>query len=531
MPPLGPGRCLKIHRLHQGSRHIQVATLPVPAEGGIEGPPPHFIPECPALDAAISALHTLARSGHIPYEVAERQLNTYLLAASTPAPPHIRPRLVLPVSDAPHYHLLPDLGHVMHRIICKDPAPCTLSAVLDHWIPGGSTHAPPARFEDSQPCLLNLVLALVLGLYPGTNVKRPGFRIRARLFADVHRALTSCSQEQSAFCQANAAVVHLAAAEYVARVIPAYIPAQSTFLHERDPSVAVYFRRVPTLCDELRQTLDDTEPPSWPAVAKACASVNERIARLKKANSVLQPRNELSIPKTLPSCIDIGPYWAVPRLRGPLHECRLLARGLRLDEAILQHLHSTIRVHSLPDNLRKLQEEAIRSSRATSHEKYIRTRHFMCMKCSLLHRAERQLKLRLDTLHQELVCSSCSQPSLVCVNMVGKILSHHTSSLFLCPRCITVQTYTELDTTVWSASDCHHTQSRARPQPGGRDRPVCAVCSETTSCAPVERVNHQTGLWAKFSFCSRHLPRHELLADAFNARQLAHVAGVDYTCI
>ena len=95
------------------------------------GPTGAFFPDCPRLDREVDALHQLARSGAIPADVAERQINTYLLAAGIPgAPAWLRRKLVLPITDGPHHSLLPDLGHVVHRILAKCPLPGSLSAAL-----------------------------------------------------------------------------------------------------------------------------------------------------------------------------------------------------------------------------------------------------------------------------------------------------------------------------------------------------------------------------------------------------------------
>ena len=76
-----------IHRLQWGGP-VQITTLPSLLEGGqLEGPSLSdpklpYVQGCRDLNDEVQALHDLARSGVISTEAAERQLNTYLLAAS-----------------------------------------------------------------------------------------------------------------------------------------------------------------------------------------------------------------------------------------------------------------------------------------------------------------------------------------------------------------------------------------------------------------------------------------------------------------
>ena len=313
------------------------------------GPTGAFFPDCPRLDREVDALHQLARSGAIPADVAERQINTYLLAAGIPgAPAWLRRKLVLPITDGPHHSLLPDLGHVVHHILAKCPLPGSLSAVLGQCIPHLRHTQQPVPFTDSQDVFLNLALALLIGQYQGGAVKRPGFRARAELHARVHAILTGPREAQTEFCKQHAHVLLLACMEYTARVIPAQMPPMAAFLTEKDPSASAYFRRIPALCDELRHTLDP--PPDWPQIQAACVAITDKISRLKKTGAHPPPKEPPLDPGLLAQqeC-PVAEYWAVPRLLGPqsLDEYRLLGQGLGLHGPLLYHVQREVQVHHL----------------------------------------------------------------------------------------------------------------------------------------------------------------------------------------
>jgi len=297
----------------------------------------------------INALHILARSGEIPSDVAERQLNSYLLAFG-----RADPRLVLPVADAPHHSLVPDLGDVVHNILAQTPLPGSLTGMLQQCLP---TLCHPgtrvvANFTDSQGVLLNILLALVLGLYSGGGVKKPRFEARAALFTRLHGLLTSAPEEQTAFCRSNAPILLLACMEYVARVLPANAPSQTAFIYERDPATAIYFRRIPALCDEFRQALDTPDPCPWPEMRAAASAAIERLTRLKKSG-VHAPAREAPPPGIAPRPQpavggrgELDAYWMVPCLLGnpSSDEYRILGQGLGLAGSLICHIQREVQV-------------------------------------------------------------------------------------------------------------------------------------------------------------------------------------------
>jgi hypothetical protein len=495
---------------------------PALLEGRSLGHPPSqlFIPQCPKLDREVHVLHCLARSGAIPVDVAERQINAYLLAAGTrDATPKQRRWLVLPVTDAPHHSLLPDLGHVIHRALIKCALPGSLSAVLEQCVPC-LRHTPrPIQYTDSQDVFLNLTLALLIGLYPGGAIKRPCFSVRADVYARIHALLTSPREAQTEFCLAHPHVILLACMEYTARVIPAHMPPLANFLTEKDTTTPVFFRRISILCDELRQGLDN-EPatPCWAQIQSLCAVTTERITRLKKAGVHPSTREPSLDQALLRHPAAIPEHWAAPRLLGSpsLEEYRLLGQSLGLQGMLLYHIQREVQVYPLPGNIRRMQERALaRGGIGNARSTFLRTRHFMCMHCALTQKSVLKPRLRLDTLRQTLVCSTCAGESLMSINMVGRILRHKRQFFYLCPGCTSIQAYEGEQ--LWREASCSHRHHPAAP---GNARHTCGVCSEAAGPHTAQRVDHLTGLMRDFSFCQRHLPRPDQLLKCVNARQL-----------
>jgi len=358
--------------LHWGGL-VKIVALPPVLEGSLKIAGPtlsdpilDYVQGCPDLDAEVHALHELARTGVICVESAERQINTYVLAASHPKllkslPPNRRRWALLPITDAPHHSLLPDLGQIIHRVLSRDPIHSAVSAVIEQCIPSMRHVCRVVQYTDSQEILLNLILALLLGTFPCT-CKKPAFTIRARLWAKVHAILTSSKECQTTFLAGNEPITLLACMEYIARVVPVHMPAQDAFLTGKDAISSVFFKRVPPVCDEFRQALDVTQL-HWEEIQALCTLNVEKISRLKRAHPC-QPHKEIMRgntdslrvdPDTLPS------YWDVPRLMNTpsFDDYRLLGLSLGLRGTVLMQIQRDIQITLLPVNLAAYQAERL----------------------------------------------------------------------------------------------------------------------------------------------------------------------------
>jgi len=522
------------------------------------------------MDREVAALHSLARRGLISAETAERQINTYLLMAQVSAKPQIsspaqvsaKPQMnspaqvsagqtqkgqvsagqtqkaqgwfLLPLTDAPHHGLMPDLGHVVHRVLALDPIPCALTRLVQQCIPRFRHSPGPAEIRDCQGVLLTLVLGLVLGLYAGSGVKKPSFRARAALFARVHALLTASPEEQGDFCKANEEILQLACMEYLARVLPLHMPAQSEALLHGDPATQSFYRRIPPMCDELRQWLDEEQGAAgWERIRAECAARVERVARLKRAHPPPRqpPHAEPACPPHAEAVHWRDHLWDVPELRGRCpEEYRLLGIALGLQPEGMHLIQQEIRVTPLPANLRRIQLERLWADGAASmmRRSYLQSRLHICMRCMMTQRPNAQqgpqtARMRLDTLTQRLVCATCLTPDPLCVNLVGRVLQYRRGRhYYLCPGCATVQVYRGEGEQPWApGGGCGHREPAAPDQHKSfRRKERCLVCSEHCLVHTARRVDHLTGEMLELHFCQRHCPRPEQARKCVNARQM-----------
>ena len=356
---------------------MQVTTLPPVLEGGsmhgptLSDPKLTYVQGCPDLDDEVQALHDLARIGVIPAEAAERQINTYLLVASHTKllhrlAPSRRRWLLLPITDAPHHGVVPDIGHIILRVMARDPIPSAVSAVIEQCIPSMRHVCRPVQYTDSQDILLNLVLALLLGLFPGSP-KKPEFSRRAMIWAGVHTVLTSSRERQTAFLTTHQDLVLLACMEYLARIVPLYMPAQDVFLTGHDAPSAGFFKRIPPVCDEFRQFLDEcscAHGVPWPAILAACTANVERVSRLKRNQPCHQPQKDGprgDHHRTNPKPESITAHWDAPKLldNPTPDEYRLLGLSLNLQGGVVMQIQRDLQVYDLPSNLARLQYERL----------------------------------------------------------------------------------------------------------------------------------------------------------------------------
>ena len=255
-----------------------------------------FVPGHPAIGAAVAALHA-----RLPYDPhAQIKIDTFLpCAAAAQLGVDFRGlplgALALGTDDAPQLGNLPDLGPTVRAcIVGKQWGASFLAHTLHGCFPCPRPPArpPPAPDAPSAAALLNILLASLLGLYPGC-IKRPPFPTRAALYGRVHAVLTSGADGMAAFAARHPALLALALSEYVCHALPLFFPAEFEALVDSCP-VAPFFAAGPALFDHFRQDHVDTGHEPWAALAAAAAAVNDRMARIFRCLLLLFNRDARS---------------------------------------------------------------------------------------------------------------------------------------------------------------------------------------------------------------------------------------------
>ncbi len=499
-----------------------------------------YIDTSAELDMQVAALHHLARVGKIAADTAERQINTYLLvprAVVTTGVPIAWLRMS--IADAPHFSSMPDLGNVIHRVLIREPSVNVVAHIVELCIPRFRHPPRPLQFTDSQHVLLMLVMGLLLGLYAGP-VKKPCFQIRACIFARLRAVMTSSPEEQTRFCSSIGDLILFACMEYMARVLPTYMPVQYRAITEGDSAAAAFYRRIPPLADEIRQWIDKDICPSWGEIRLECESRMERVVRLKRGGLTTQtsapvvgPSPQLShdVANTLPRSVLMA-CWNTPTMgaRPTAGEYMLLGMDLDVPGHLVQWIQQEVQIFPLPRNLCKMQMDAIRRrGMSQCRASYMQTHWPICAKCIFNGKSNqssppKRLQMRLDTLTRTLVCATCLSPEVIHVNLLGRAMVYRRTTFYVCPACVSIQPYKNPIQQPWGGSStatCSHTDAREGLNVGGKIKRTCYVCGENAHTNPLRRVDQLTGIMQEFHYCQRHAPRPEAAKRCVNARQLA----------
>jgi len=272
------------------------------------------------------------------------------------------------------------------------------------------------------------------------------------------------------------------------------------------------------VCDELRQTIDSIHSTNWwHEIQKHCKALVERVSRLKRCHRLQNSRDP-----SIPLCHEnVARYWDIPLLSNvTLDEYKIFGMSLGLHGQTLWYLQREIQIYPLPRNLLEYQLTCMGwDENVTKRIAYLKSRRYICMHCLFNHKNTLQCKLRLDTLTQGLICSSCLKNDLICVNLLGRILRFHKTNFLLCPCCLSIQQYTG-DEQYWIRGfQCRHKEIQ-KQEPVTKNKILCSVCSDMAVLNPIERVDHLTGAMKQFYYCQRHSPRNETLQNCVNVRQL-----------
>lgn len=273
--------------------------------------------------------------------------------------------LVMSEADAPQYASLPDLGPAIRRCLVEQAwGSSFLAHCLGHCMPVPKPNLKqPAPDPHSCALLLNLLLATLLGLYPGC-VKKPPFQVRAQLFARVHALLTANSAAQCAFAAEHRTLLVFCLGEYVCRVLPCLFPAERESICAGQ-AVEAYFQQGPAVFESFRQDSIDTGAETWRALCSAASEAHDRLCKTFRSKCRLPQHQRRPAPSETPQRVMAAALAAQKLVRYGAH--RSHESALRDEYSILLGdpelsdvavLHSLVRTEPLPGSIREKQASA-----------------------------------------------------------------------------------------------------------------------------------------------------------------------------
>jgi hypothetical protein len=530
-------------------------------KGEVKEEPLVYCPEDKKLNDAVSHLHSLARSGTY-YDSIQSHIDGYLGAVAfvreNPSKADIARRIVCNYMQSPQEGNLPDLCGMIRGMLDGNGERFSGShAFLSMFQALPCVRKPlkkiTANIDRDFHLSINVLLGLMLGLYP-SSLKFPPFSVRVNIFRRVHCLLTNGTGVE--FCKSNPHLITLAYMEYCAYVIPCYMPAEHEVLC-KEQGMQSFFQTCSLICDSFRQDSVLTGEENWKSLDDICVALVERHARTCKNRSKTKSSTAglclkisadhsnfyMSLPFVYPyavhhedssNCIMAG---EMKFLVDPDESTR--GNNFRDESALdmpnLEHavaIQRIVNAQYLPKNLFHVQMKSFARKTAVCERSALSgSKLYLCIPCIL--RGPNTLKpgvmrgmCKLDVQSGTYMCSYCSNPEIVHMNTLGKVVCIRNHRFYYAPCCNSVQLYTgrgdefyetiQKDTLLLRVT-CSHQKPKVQ-QRQGRHR--CAVCNNVSTQEPHTSVDHLSGEMHTVYLCGRHTPNQFALRQSVNWEQL-----------
>lgn len=506
---------MKIRPLCVGIGDMTIPDIP---EGDPEYSDPflHDLPKC--IRHSVQWLHFWAKNGVIPQHVFEQRLNSYLAVPLLMEDNlFIRKKpwmAVMDAEDTPCFENNPDLWGIMRDTLKnilypkkKLLARNMLHILFTQALPCFHQTNKSVQVDEYMPVVLNVLLALLLGLYKNAN-KKSHFMLRIQFFKKIHVLMTSTKEAQQEFFSQHSSLIILSFMEYIAQVTPMFWPAEYEFL-VKENNMSAFFDKIPLICDDFR--VFDMEL-SWARLEEQADIKIHKCSRTRRLNKCEYTE---SSKKHIPC--DESLFLQCPVLnRRNLKECDwyLLAHAYQLPVSILRDGHNLIQVFELPENIKQLQVENMSKMYACVRLRYICSRLFVCVKCAYMKNSLHS-KFRLHVHEEQIICSECLCKNVVSVDMMGRSVLALGVTYILCPICCKVHPY-KGDGMSWIADCPLHEKKMVVPEV------KCDIC-EDSNVTVYERINHLTGHMEKMGLCYKHQPSDQVLNHCVNIRQMRNL--------
>ncbi|KAJ1490891.1 hypothetical protein T484DRAFT_1743319 [Baffinella frigidus] len=247
----------------------------------------------------------------------------------------------------------------------------------------------------------------------------------------IHANERSCKQ----FLALSHDLLRMSFTEYIMNVRVDFCPVENEFLTSQAPFLPNYDTACATLCDHVRQTCVQSKTWSWDHINSVCAASLDRISRMCRTR-VISPNTPNVFPSLIPEQLHAAIHAHVVYPDPNTHNC------VTPTNCVEQALHTRM----LPWNM--VRAQAARISAKYSDQLFpitsICEKH-ICIKCVLAVNTKSMLKiskLRMQTSTSKLTCANCnSDDTVLCVNVLGKLLNIKNIAYFGCHECTSLHEY------------------------------------------------------------------------------------------
>lgn len=411
---------------------------------------------------------------------ARSRIDAHLLACWV-CPERPDPLLVLSSQDTFHYHNLPDLSKYLRRALAVgDWGSNIVSSFMAVYCL--QLKKQKRAFENTalveRVALINLLHGLLLGLYP-YNTRHMNFEHRVRIAGSLRVAMVSGSQLD--FILRNEGLVQIAVVEYMANVLPDFLPVEDAMLVRGVQSrfsinqVCENFRTLATPL--LDGALDDDD--MWRQLAELATSQLPALHRQLKVSNLKLVRKQS--PQRVPGFVwstlaTTGFYESLLDLpvmpvtgSNMIAQIKLLFPDFTFAQLqTVEFLWSNVMLSVLPRQTADQQRETLAAHGSCEIYQRSLTSIQACLPCAL--KSKNSLltqKFAYNCAENSLQCATCSRTATK-VNMLGRVLTVRDVSYYLCAGC--------LQPTPWKGDvSCCSMCEKAPPR---QDMTMCVACGK-----------------------------------------------------
>lgn len=410
---------------------------------------------------------------------ARARIDAHLLACwLDPVRPD--PMFVLSNTDTFHYHNLPDLSkYLRHALAVGDWGSNIISAFMAVFClqlkKQKRTFQSTALVE--RTALVNLLHGLLLGLYP-YNTRHMNFDLRIKIVGELR--IVMCSGSQLEFILDHEELIHFAVVEYLANVLPDFMPVEDALLVKGMQSrfsinqVCETFRVAATEVVESSATmwtdLNKLAKAQLPALHRQLKVSNMKIIRRQNV-----PRVPNAVWTTLASHGFYDRLLELPLMpmtgTNMIAQIKLLCPDFDfLQLQTLEYFWSNIMLCVLPRQTAEKQQKTLSKYGSCQTYQDALTHVAACLPCALKSRSGLLTQeFAYNCIDDILQCATCSR-TVHKINMLGRVLTIRDVSYYLCSGC--------LRPTVWKGdmNMCSACESPSVRQ----DLSTCVACSKKT---------------------------------------------------
>ena len=488
--------------------------------------PPTFCTHSEALENTLRPLHQRLRAGERQYQA---EIDRYLIAVVAPEFAH----LVLPRSAAPHYDNLPDLSQYALGIL--DPSKDLILEVQQIFLMLRQCTPLRRRTKRAQrelqwrresmrgmQVLVRSMQGTLLGLYP--SCARPiAFATRVEVFRFLRALLVAEFETLNACMHRVRYIVKICVMEHLCNTIADYQPGLYYMLNKSGQQMGHFTHAVATMCDIFRSELNQLHAThgtllrALPHLEKSAHSFFERCTRAYRG--IITNQNA-----TVSSVEHLRKHPLTPSMEfvaglDRIYACKSqyifdLVHGDMQDREAAWHVSQIVRVHQLPPCIKQRQLLALR--RRYEHDtlciERCRRVH-TCVYCAA-KRGGAGSKMRYDCVTGELVCVQCNIPSILEIDVLGRLAQVGDQTLLLTCCCASLVYYTgsghEFGTECGPHCARQNQMGRPRvaPEPPPAP-PTCHVCHQRNVAQTLDILVTPLRAMQRFGLC----PRHQLHPD------------------